>query len=407
MGANESIYRLRNGVQLVYKQVAGSRVSYVGVAIEAGTRDERADEWGLAHYVEHTIFKGTEHYSAKEINDAVERLGGDLNAYTTKEMTVVHATVLNEGVADALRVIGEMMTQATFPSEELAKEANVIVDEIESANDSPDEKIYEDMEGLLFEGTSLGREILGSEKSVRGFRGADAQRWVRRQYRSEKMTVFALTALDEAEVRGMVESWVFAESEESVARVSEALGAVSGRRVERKMDTHQAYMAWGSHCPGKLSEDFYPLVLVSNLVGGPAISSWLYTALREDLGLAYSAEAVYSAYKDVGSLMVVVGTEKKNVAKCRKVVREQLARLEQVSEEELERAKRVLMGQVALSNDVKESVALSMAKNALQTGRTLSYDEVERHVRAVCVEDVKRVAGAYLNMKNMVELVYK
>lgn len=410
MNDNTLILTLDNGCRFAYLHQRDSDVSYVGVAIHAGTKDETDNESGLAHFVEHTVFKGTEHFSAKQINTEVERLGGDLNAFTTKETTVFHATVLNQGVNNALRVLVELTNHPTFPEDELRKEANVIVDEIQALNDSPDERIYEDLEAMIFGSSPMGRKILGDESSVRKFGRNDALRWVRTHFTPSNMSFFAFTSLPAEQLTDYLNSLLGKGKETSTAEredTNPSFAVTEASKQSVNMNTHQAYLAMGGRTVGRLHEDFVPIALATNMLGGPAISSWLYTALREEQGLAYSVDASYTAYSDTGCLIIVTSTEPKFVNRCRKIIHQQLLRLQSVTQTELDAAKLQIKGQIAIADDNKENIALGMVKSALLFNKHFTRDEIWQAIDRITVKDIHSVATRYFNPDNLHELLYK
>lgn len=413
MKDNVRILNLEGGYRFAYMPNADSDVSYVGVAVSAGARHEQDYEEGLAHFVEHTVFKGTRHFSAKEINTEVERLGGDLNAYTTKEMTVFHATVLNQGVENALRVMTELTTCPTFPDDELRKEANVIVDEIQALNDSPDERIYEELEAMIFHRSAMGRKILGTERSVRRFTSDDATRWVRAHFTPDNMTFFALSSLPERALTDILNQLLPHDTigMTNAGKDSAESGiATLGRRPSHKvvnLHTHQAYLAMGCTTVGRLHDDFFPVALATNMLGGPAISSWLYTALREEQGIAYSVEASFSAYSDTGSLIIFTGTEPRYVNQCRDIIRQQMTRLRDISQTTLDEAKLQIKGQIAITDDNKENNALSMARDIALYKKRFTRDYIWNAIDRVTTEEIHAVAERYFNPDDMHELLYK
>ncbi len=407
------ILDLEGGYRFAYMPYTDSDVSYVGVAVTAGTRHEQDNEEGLAHFVEHTVFKGTRHFSAKEINAEVERLGGDLNAYTTKEMTVFHATVLNQGVENALRVMTELTTCPTFPKDELRKEANIIVDEIQALNDSPDERLYEDIEAMIFNHSTMGRTILGSEQSVRGFTSDDTTRWVRTHFTPDNMTFFAMSSLPVQELADMINR-LLPHDPTHVTNPQKDLVksdiATCDQRPSHKvvnLHTHQAYLAMGCMAAGRLHDDFFPISLATNILGGPAISSWLYTALREEQGLAYNVDASYYAYSDTGSLIIGTATEPRYVDQCRDIIHQQMKRLRSISQTALDEAKLQLKGQIAISRENKEGRALDMAKRIALYKKNFTHNETREAIDRITIEDIHAVAERYFNPDNMHELLYK
>lgn len=406
----------------------GKRVACCALSIRCGTREENVCGWektsgtfhsGTAHFVEHTLFKGTEDKSSSVINCYLERLGGELNAYTTKEEIVLHATVLKEDVEKAAGLLFELASRATFPEDEIEVEKTVVIDEIASYRDSPADDIYDRFESLLFEGHPLSGRVLGTPASVKRITGDELRRFVGKFFVPERMAFTVVAPLSEEEMAamacrlsseyfgngGQVDAAGVAE-EPAVSRI-EFAGNVFDRTVNRH--SHQANCIIGAAAPSLYREkDRIATVLMSNILGGPASNSILNSVLREEKGWVYNVECNYGQYADSGILSVGFGCDREHLEDCVAVVQEEMARLRTVPfpEDELNAAKKQLAGQIAVSSENSESQALSMAKSLNAFGMVRDDDEVRRKIEAVTPEDILRAASEIFRPGSLSRLVY-
>ena len=413
-------YTLSNGLRIICAR-SESEVAYCGIAVDAGTRDELPGEDGLAHFVEHLSFKGTLRRSARQIITRMESVGGDLNAFTDKEETVYYCTTLRQHLGRALELLLDITLCSTFPQQEVEREVEVVIDEIESYNDQPSELIYDEFESLLFPGHPLGRNILGSADRLRQFVSSDLQRFVRRLYRPERMVLFVYGRVDIEEVVRMVEKASppaplrgeggpsEATDEEVATSNSPLLGEGLGVRLFTiSRSTHQAHVMIGTRTFAATDPRYYALFLLNNLLGGPAMSSRLNTSLRERHGLVYSVESNMASYTDAGLWRVYFGCDHHDVKRCARLVVRELKRLcdAPLSQRTLDAARRQMKGQLGIAWDNPESVAIGMAKRFLHYGTTLTMAQQMERLDALTPDILWQTAQDILSPDGMTMLAF-
>lgn len=395
-----------------------SSVAYCALSIRCGTRDEEGYHGGIAHFVEHTIFKGTTRRSASVINGYLDRLGGELNAFTTKEEIVLHATVLKEDLGKAASLLFEMATDAIFPDHEIQTEKGVVIDEIRSYKDSPSEDIYDKFEEMLFAGHPLSGNILGTAASVRKISREELLEFVREKFLPERMAFTVVADIEEKkmekDVVRMVDK-VFGSRESGFAPdiVEQARGkdAPASARFEDTLNkrNHQANCIIGGLAPSLYQErDRLATVLLCNILGGPANNSILNSVLREKNGWVYGVECSYTQYADTGIVAISLGCDKANVDKCVKAVRKELDKLQSgtLSDRKLKAAKKQLLGQLAISGDNGETQCLSMGKSLLAFGKIADSKENREMVDGITAEDIRRMAQEVFSPERLSQLTY-
>lgn len=400
-----------------------SSVAYCALSIKCGTRDEEGYHGGIAHFVEHTIFKGTSRRSATVINGYLDRLGGELNAFTTKEEIVLHATVLKEDLGKAASLLFELATEATFPEHEIQTEKGVVIDEIRSYKDSPSEDIYDKFEEMLFEGHPLSGNILGTAASVRKISPEELRRFVKEKFLPHRMAFTVVADIEEArmekEVRKIVDG-VFGKSGETELsqnkdRLSTKGPTASGGPAHRRFDitlnkrNHQANCTIGGLAPSLYQErDRLATVLMCNILGGPANNSRLNSVLREKNGWVYGVECGYTQYADTGIVTISLGCDKANVDRCLRAIRKELDKLqnETMSDRKLKAARKQLLGQLAISGDNGETQCLSMGKSLLAFGKIAGSEENKEMVEGITAEDIRRMAREIFAPERLSQLIY-
>ena len=400
-----------------------SSVAYCALSIKCGTRDEEGYHGGIAHFVEHTIFKGTSRRSATVINGYLDRLGGELNAFTTKEEIVLHATVLKEDLGKAASLLFELATEATFPEHEIQTEKGVVIDEIRSYKDSPSEDIYDKFEEMLFEGHPLSGNILGTATSVRKISPEELRRFVKEKFLPHRMAFTVVADIEEArmekEVRKIVDG-VFGKSGETELsqnkdRLSTKGPTASGGPAHRRFDitlnkrNHQVNCTIGGLAPSLYQErDRLATVLMCNILGGPANNSRLNSVLREKNGWVYGVECGYTQYADTGIVTISLGCDKANVDRCLRAIRKELDKLqnETMSDRKLKAARKQLLGQLAISGDNGETQCLSMGKSLLAFGKIAGSEENKEMVEGITAEDIRRMAREIFAPERLSQLIY-
>ena len=423
---------LPNGVKIVLRQT-DSAVAYVGIMVGAGTRHETADINGIAHYIEHCVFKGTAKCTARQIINQIEGIGGEINAYTTKEETTFYAATPVEHLKHTFRLIADMVLHPTFPKKETDKELGVILDEIESYNDSPSELIYDDFEALVFEGESLALPILGTRKSLRRISKSPdvAKRWMSEQYHPERMVVFVQGRATMDSIEKLVREELGEEektnSGESDPRTThgrptvdprvdiEADGKVdllpkrTNRSVSYKKHTHQTHVMLGGRAYPLGHEKQLTMYLLNNILGGGSLNSRLNLSLREKRGLVYTVESNYTPLSDTGYWCVYFACEPQNKELCLSLVMEELRRLREqpLSDAQLRKALLQLRGQMAISAENQENNALSMAKQMLYYGEAPSWQETYEKIASITKEQLQACAMELLQESSISILSYE
>ena len=409
-------FNLDNGLRVILAP-SSTDVVYAGIAVATGTRHELDSESGMAHLVEHMTFKGTERLTSMQILNRMESVGGDLNAYTGKEETIYYATFLRQHLKRAIPLLLDIVFNSTFPQEELDKEVEVVIDEIESYNDSPAELIYDDFEALLFPDHPLGRSILGDAERLRQYRTSDLQAFARRTYSPERAVLFIKgnVKIDPPPCPSLVGRGVSTfENENADACLKHTTplptreGQGGGSFVYKK-PVHQTHVMLGARAYAATDPRYYGLMLLSNLLGGPAMNSRLSLALRERTGLVYTVESNLTAYTDTGVWSVYFGCDAEDLKRCLRLVHRELRRLidRPLSPRALNAAKQQLLGQLGISYDHFENVALAMGKRYLHYHRVLTPAEIAQSIEALTAETLHSIAADIFNPDRLTTLIYQ
>ena len=395
-------------------------MAYIGVMVGAGTRDELPEENGMAHYIEHCVFKGTAHHSARQIIHAIEGIGGEINAYTTKEETTFYAAILCEHVQLTLHLIAEMLQQPVFKKEETDKERMVIFDEIESYNDSPSELIYDDFESLVFAGSSLALPILGTKKTLKhiSLKPDYPLEWMAQHYRPERMVIFCqgdikpekIFRLAEKEFGGIKASgeWLEASGNGSSRRQPPLASSLSPS-AHYKRHTHQVHAMLGGRAYPLGHEDQLAMFLINNILGGGSLNSRLNLSLREAKGLVYTVESTYTPLSDTGYWCVYWACDPQDYTCSLELVQRELEKLREtpLTEAALQRAMVQLRGQLAISAQNQENSALAMAKSMLYHGSAPTWQETMRKIEQTTVLQLQKVAKEIFDAQNTYILTYE
>lgn len=406
MHCNE--HTLSNGLRIIHEPNL-SKVSYCGFAIDAGTRDEAEREQGMAHFVEHLIFKGTQKRKAWHILNRMENVGGDLNAYTNKEETVVYSAFLTEHLERALELLGDIVFHSTFPQHEIEKETEVIIDEIQSYEDTPSELIFDDFEDMIFRNHPLGRNILGKPDLLRSFRTEDVLSFTRRFYQPERMVFFVHGQYDFKKIVRLAEKYLsgIPSAKTDNERTPPPLYVPEHLVVSK--DTHQAHVMIGSRGYNAYDDKRTALYLLNNILGGPGMNSRLNVSLRERRGLVYNVESNLTSYTDTGAFCIYFGTDAEDMDTCLKLTYKELKRLRDVkmTSSQLASAKKQLIGQIGVASDNFENNALSMGKTFLHYHKYESSNSVFNRIEALTAEQLLEVANEMFAEEYLSTLIYK
>ena len=443
-------HTLDNGLRIIHLP-SDSKVVYCGYQINAGTRDEEPGEEGLAHFCEHVTFKGTERRKAWHILNCLESVGGDLNAYTNKEGTVYYSAILKEHIARAVDLLSDIVFHSVYPQAEIDKEVEVICDEIESYNDSPAELIYDEFENILFKGSSLGHNILGTAEQVRSFTTEDALRFTRKLYRPDNAIFFAYGDIDFKKLVKLVERALadddsgklaeedchadFADgadfsggtgfagdensitTEKSVSSVKSvgpknylSVGEeIAGQTIVMQKNTHQAHVMIGTRAYDVNDDRRMPLYLLNNILGGPGMNAKLNLALREHNGLVYTVESTMVAYGDTGTWSIYFGCDEHDIKRCLRLVRKELDRMMEkpLSDSQLKAAKKQIKGQIGVACDNRENFALDFGKSFLHYGWEKNVDCLYEQVEAITSQQIQDVARELFDKDRLITLIFK
>lgn len=394
---------------------SGSSVAYCALSIKCGTRDEDGYHSGIAHFTEHTLFKGTARKSASAVNSYLDRLGGELNAYTTKEEIVIHATVLKEDLGKAASLLLELATSATFPEKEIEKEKGVVIDEINSYKDSPSEEIYDRFEELLFQGHPLSRPILGTSASVKRITGSELHRFIAEKFIPGDMAFTVVADVSESQMADRIErlsgkfftagTGIPAPGEPPLPEVFAAC------RFDKTLNkhNHQVNCIIGNTAPSLYEDpDRISAALLCNILGGPASNSILNSALREKYGWVYGVECSYTQYADAGIAAISFGCDRSNYEKCLEVIGKEVRKLQdsELSQTKLKAARKQFLGQLAIASDNGESQCLSMGKSLLAYGTVMSDIQTREKVEAVTAAAIRDSARRIFGQTDCSRLIY-
>ena len=411
-------HNLPNGVQIVHR-LTSSPVVYVGIMIGAGTRHEQPEENGMAHYIEHCLFKGTEHYTARQIINHIEGIGGEINAYTTKEETTFYAATLSNHFRTTLHLLADMVLRPTFNKKETDKEVTVILDEIESYNDSPSELIYDDFENMIFEGSSLAMPILGTKKTLRRISKSPQYplNWMAQHYRPERMVLFVQGNVSTKQVIAAAEKELLASSpyrpidyrpiDYRPSPIAYSPSPIAYSRTYKR-HTHQTHVMLGSHTYPIGHPKQLTMFLLNNILGGGSMSSRLYLSLREKYGLVYNIDSQAVPLSDTGYWNIYLACEPQHKDQCLELCHKELKQLRdtRLTATQLQRALRQLEGQLAISAENQENNALAMAKQMLYHHRAPQWQETFAKVQKITPEQLQEVANEVFAPEKIYTLLY-
>lgn len=405
--------RSESGLSFAVKSSA-SKVAYCSLSVRCGTRAEGDLPQGTAHFVEHTIFKGTKHFSASRINSYLDRLGGELNAYTTKEEIVLHATVLREDIWKAVGLLLEIATRATFPEHEIETERGVIIDEIISYKDSPSDDIFDTFESRFFEGSLLGRLILGTVESVGSITVEDLKAYYRRNFIPSNMALCIVASGDEEKLEkqmlALAGKYIMPGEDQTVIPGEDQVSSSRHFDITEDKHNHEANALLGAEAPSLYNPDSERVTaaLLTNILGGPSSNSMLGAYLREKHGWVYSIECAYAQFRETGMITISLGCEKENLRKCLRAVERILSKIcsAPLSEAKLKAAKKQLLGQLAISGEGGETQCLSMGKSMISFGKIMKDEQTRALIDAITAEDLHKMAVRTFSPGKVSKLVY-
>lgn len=399
---------LKNGIRLIHQET-NSPVSHFGVMINTGSRDEEAEEQGIAHFIEHVIFKGTQTRKSFHILNRIEDVGGELNAYTTKEETAVYATFLSEYYQRSMELISDILINSTFPAKELEREKEVVIEEINSYKDSPSELIFDEFEEILFDGHPIARNILGTPELIKNFNKSSILKFMDENYHTDQMVLSSVGNLPMTKFIRLAEKYFgqIPEKNRSKTRKSEYVYRPERRIVQK--DTFQAHCIVGNIAPDIFSPKRMQMVLLNNILGGQSMNSRLNMVLRERNGMAYNVESGYTGYFDTGEFSVYFGTDKENLDQALWLVNKELRLMKEkpMGVIQLSRAKKQLIGQLAISTEIHEDLMLSIGKSYLFFNRVDSLETIFKKIEDISSSEIQEIANEIFDESQNSILIYQ
>jgi len=397
-----------NGIRLIH-QGSDSPVAHLGIIVNTGSRDELAEEHGIAHFIEHCIFKGTKNRKAYHILSRMEDVGGELNAYTTKEETALYATFLSSDYHRAAELLSDIIFNSVFPEKELKLEKEVVVEEINSYNDSPSELIFDDFDELIFDGHPIARNILGTYESVRSFGREDIFRFIERNYHTDQMVISSVGNMKFTRLVALLERYFGMAPQRLRTHSRKKFDDYKpGHKVVEK-DTFQTHCMIGNMAYDSADPKRIGMILLNNILGGQGMNSRLNLALRERKGLAYNVESSFTAFSDTGMFSVYFGTDNDNFEKALQIVFKEfdMLRKNKLGTMQLTRAKKQIVGQLAIAGENREDLMLTIGKSYLLYNKVDPMELVFRKMEAITSEQLIDVANEILDPSGMSRLIYR
>jgi predicted Zn-dependent peptidase len=402
------IHTLPNGIRLIHKY-ADSPVGHLGILINTGSRDEEPDEHGLAHFIEHSVFKGTRKRKAFHILSRIEDVGGELNAYTTKEETTLFSTFLAEFYERTTELLSDILFNSVYPEKELNREKEVVLEEINSYKDSPADLIFDEFEELVFDGHPIARNILGNPVNLGSFNRESILRFITNNYHTNQMVISSVGKIEFPALVKLMEKY-FGQAEANLRQNGRQRfnNYIPANRFEDK-DTFQSHCLIGNIAYDVMHPRRIAMVLLNNIIGGQAMNSRLNMALRERKGMAYNIESGYTAYTDTGLFNVYFGTDHENLEKATSLVLKEfkLLRERKLGILQLSKAQKQLMGQIAISTENREDLMLTIGKSYLLFNKVDTVQTIFRKIEAITPSDLMEVANEVLVESQMSRLIYK
>lgn len=401
------IIRLSNGIRVVF-QPQNLPITHACMLINAGSRDEKEGKFGVAHFIEHLLFKRTERRSTNQILNHLEAVGGDLNAYTTKEYTCVHASFLTPYLDKALDLFEDIFFHSTFPEEELEKEKSVIVDEMASYLDSPEESIVDDFEDLLFEKSGLGHNILGLEEQLLALTKNDIHDFIQSNYDTNEIVISITGNYTLKQVDRLANKIFASVAENKIQRERNDVVPVLVSHVESPKPINQVHYMLGTHAYSFRDDRKTGLLLLNNMLGGMGMSSILNLSIREKHGIAYTIESNYTMFSDSGLFSIYLGTDEEKIKKAKKLVFKELDKLceREMTAGQLQKAKRKFIGQIALSEENRMSMIIAAAKNVMDYNRIIELDVIIDKIKTITAVELLEISRDILDPTKMTSLSF-
>lgn len=406
--AEYEYYTLSNGIRIIHQQSEG-KVAHLGVIINTGSRDENDNEHGIAHFIEHVIFKGTSKRKAYHVISRLEDVGGEIDAYTTKEETTIYASFLKEYYNRTIELFADILFNSSFPEKELEKEKEVILDEINSYKDSPAELIFDDFEELIFQGHPIGRNILGEPKSLKKYNRNNLIKFIEDNYHTNEMVICSVGDIKFSQLVKWAKKYFEGFNENSRTKPRQKLNGYTPVVNEIIKDTYQAHCILGNRAYAISDKKRLPLELLNNILGGPGMNSRLNLALREKHGFTYNIESFYTTYTDTGIEGIYFGTEQDKIERSLNIIYKEIKKLQNkpLGILQLDRAKKQMIGQMAISSENKSSLMLNIGRSYLLFNKVDTLDAVYEKINNVTAEQLIDVANEVFDFNKLSTLIYK
>jgi predicted Zn-dependent peptidase len=401
-------HQLANGIRIIHHHVDNA-VAHCGMMINTGSRDETAPEQGMAHFIEHALFKGTKKRKAFHILSRLEDVGGELNAYTTKEETWYYSSFMKEYYERSIELLSDIIFNSTLPKKELEKEKDVILDEINSYLDSPSEAIFDDYEELVYHGHPIGRNILGIKKTLLNFDAQKAQTYMRRHYNTDEMILSSVGDIDFHKLIRIAEKYLNHIPTNKRKHIRHGINGYETRELHVKKDISQTHCIIGNRAYSAKDPKARTLILLNNLLGGPGMNSRLNLGIREKYGFTYTIESNYTTYCDTGIWGIYFGTDPQTVKKTIKLIYKELKKLREVKlgPVQIQKAKQQLIGQLAIAQENNCNLMQSIAKSYHAFGKVESIDEMNRKILDITAEEIQEVAQEIFQEDQLSTIIYE
>ncbi|MEO9483721.1 MAG: pitrilysin family protein [Ekhidna sp.] len=402
------LIELPNGIRIIHKEVNHTKIAHVGIMLDMGSRDESPEEQGLAHFLEHMAFKGTSKRSSYHIINRLESLGGELNAYTTKEKICFYASLLDIHLDKAVELLCDITFNSTFPEKQIEKERSVILEEMSMYRDTPEDSIQDEFDELLFPNHPLGRNILGTEQTVKSFQKGDFRSFLNRNLNTEKIILSSVGNYSAKKIQRLATKYLKDIPHKNHTPDRSWFSGYTPDRKEIKKSITQAHFAMGMPSLSIKDPNRIPFFFLVNLLGGPSMSSRLNLSLREKHGLVYGVDASYAPYLEVGQFAVYFATDPKNLKKSQRIILREIEAMKTkpLGNMQLHKAKNQIKGQMALSEENKNAIMLMMAKSQLDLNKVPDINSVFEKIDNITSGQIQELATSYLPSDQMSALTY-
>lgn len=401
-------FRLPNGIKIVHKKI-DSPIAHCGFVLNFGSRDEIKGEQGIAHFIEHIIFKGTKKRKAYHISSRLDDVGGEINAFTTKEDVSIYASFLAEYYERAIELLFDITFNSTFPEKELNKEKDVVIDEIFSYKENPSELIFDDIEAMIFGGHPMGENILGTPHTVKSFDKSRVNNFLKDVFSTKEIVFTSVGNISEEKIKEIIEKYSHNIAKKERQRIRKKINEYKPAYVEKNMDTYQTHAIIANRAYSLNHEYITAFILLNNLLGGTGMNTRLNLNIREKYGFTYNLESFYTPYSDTGIFGIYLATDKGNADKTIKLILKELDKLreEPLGVLQLQKAKKQMIGQIAISQENNVNSMLSFGKSKLSFGKIESYKTTISRINAVTSEEIQLVAKEIFDAKKLTKLIYR